>query len=110
MKKLVVIASMLVGSSVAMARGGEEGTRVPARGTQAWFVAESIEHSMRLAIAGNNALQAEISSASAEVTDNEALVSLGLASGESISFKCLMFDTTSRGGTVVKKDVNCLAN
>ncbi len=110
MKKLALVASLLVGSSVAMARGGEEGARVPARGTQAWFVAESIEHSMRLAIAGNNALQAEITSASSEVTGNEAVVSIGLTSGESINYKCLMFDTTSRGGTVVKKDVNCLAD
>ena len=99
--KLVTSIALLAAvslSGLAQARDNDRLTR----GSQAWFVAESVEYVLRA--------QPEVSlaSLSVELTGPEDLIlTLGKADDATQTFNCFMFDEWSRGGTVLKKEVVC---
>lgn len=108
MKKILLVSVLGLASTAALARGGNDEDRFPARGTQAWFVAESLEHSIRLLGAGTN-IEQDLWSANVETAEGNATVTLQQSSGTA-TFSCVMVDESSRGGSVIKKDVNCVLN
>lgn len=91
-------------------RGGGSGDESQAdlvRGTNAWFAQESVEHALRLAVASNPAVSAAVVSTSSSINSLASTVEITLADGSKLTYSCAMFDSTSRGGTVSKKDVAC---
>ncbi|MCX6119461.1 MAG: hypothetical protein NT027_18140 [Proteobacteria bacterium] len=105
--KNVIVGLVLCSASISgFARGGDESARVPARGTQAYLVLESIEHSVRDLLASGVA-EASIESAKAETEGTNATVVIGIAGGTSALYNCATVEESSRGGSVIKKDVRC---
>lgn len=86
---------------------GDESQTDLERGTNAWFAQESVEHALRLAVASNPAVAAAVVSTSSAINGIASTVEINLADGSKIVYGCAMFDSTSRGGTVLKKDVTC---
>jgi hypothetical protein len=77
------------------------------RGSNAWFAHESVEHALRLAILSNAELAASVSGTSSVIQGQTSTVEIALASGAKLIYACRMFDSSSRSGTVMKKDVSC---
>ena len=77
------------------------------RGSNAWFAHESVEHALRLAILSNAEVAASVSGTSSVIQGQASTVEIALASGAKLTYACKMFDSSSRSGTVMKKDVSC---
>jgi hypothetical protein len=77
------------------------------RGSNAWFAHESVEHALRLAILSNAEVAASVSGTSSVIQGQASTVEIALASGAKLIYACKMFDSSSRSGTVMKKDVSC---
>jgi sarcosine oxidase gamma subunit len=106
---LVAAAAVTLGLAAlatgAAARDGDD-TLLP-RGSNQWFVTESLEHSVRgLVLSGER--EAVDDASVALQSEARALVTITLANGAVATFSCAMFDDFSHGGTVVKKEVACV--
>ncbi len=108
MKNVLVGLALALAATSSFARGGNDGAKVPARGTQAALVLESIEHSIRTLVTTGTA-ESAIETASASSKGNLATVSIGLTGGAVVVFNCALVDELSHGGTVSKKEVRCSA-
>lgn len=86
--------------------GDDRGGNAP-RGSEAWFKKESKQHSIRLMAKADPAFPASVVASDVVVTGSTSKVTLTLADETQLSFDCLMFDESSRGGTVIKKEVKC---
>ena len=83
----------------------------PSRGSSAWIAVDSMEHAMRAEIAKNPAVEANFVSGESLLAQDgkSATVQLSLADETSISYLCTLFMSSSRGGTVMKPDLRCVA-
>lgn len=111
--KYVLVAVLIAGvSQTAFARrGGDDPARQAFKNSQAGFVSESLEHSMRQFFRVNQALKDEVADATVESTSlDTSIVNIILNDGSEYHYDCLRFDDTSRGGTIVKKEVVCRPN
>ena len=106
MKNVLVSLALGLAATSLFARGGNDGVRIPARGTQAALVLESIEHSIRSLVTTGTS-ESSIETASASTKGNLATVSVGLTGGASALFNCALVEELSLGGTVTKKEVRC---
>lgn len=91
-------------------RGGGSGSESEsdlARGSNAWFAHESVEHALRLAVLSNAGVAATVASTSSAISGQTASVEIALSTGVKLIYTCNMFDSSSRSGTVLKKDVSC---
>jgi|GEM_PF-1624712 len=107
-QSLVLVVGLL-SSGMAMARRGGEGADPSraARGTAAWFVKESAELTVQSLIASSQVKASELLSINAQLQSGElAHVAVSSEVGE-LAKDCQMFEESSRGGTVLKKDVIC---
>ncbi len=86
--------------------GSESGSAL-ARGSNAWFAVESVEHALRLAVLSNADVAATVASTSSAISGQIANVDIALSTGVKLIYTCNMFDSSSRNGTVIKKDVSC---
>ena len=77
------------------------------RGSNAWFAHESVEHALRLAVVSSADVATSVSSTSSVIQGQTSTVEISLASGAKLFYTCNMFDSSSRSGTVLKKDVSC---
>ena len=77
------------------------------RGSNAWFAQESVEHALMLAVLNNPEVATSVSETSTAIQGQVSTVEITLVSGAKLSYSCNMFDSSSRGGTVLKKDVSC---
>ena len=97
-------------SDSSSSRGGgnssESGSDL-VRGSKAWFAHESVEHALRLAVLINPEVATSVSATSSAIQGQVSTVEIALVSGAKLSYSCNMFDSSSRGGTVLKKDVSC---
>ncbi len=79
----------------------------PTRGSNAWALAEGIEHSLRLAVQADASVKEAISFAEADLDgDTKVQVKIGLTTGAELAFLCLR-TMTSRGGA--RADLICSA-
>lgn len=111
--KYVLVALLIAGASqTALARrGGNDPARQAFKNSQAGFVSESLEHSMRIFYRTNQALKDQVVDAAVESTSlDTSVVSIILNDGSEYQYDCLRFDDTSRGGTIIKKEVVCRLN
>lgn len=84
--------------------GNDTGAARLVRGSQSWFVKEALEETLML-LNDANAMGGSV-----QVSGASAAVVVSLANGQQRQAQCQMIDTTSRGGTVQKKDVVCTLN
>lgn len=102
MKQTLIFALLTIASTFAVAKGGGSKPMTPER-----FIHESIEDSMVLA---KNSGAGTILFTSATVVDTETVtISINDTLGGAFEFQCVLVDDVSQSGTVVKKDVRCLA-
>lgn len=106
MKKFIIAATLLTIGLSAQARGGDRD--IAFKNSLAGFSSESIEESMKLLYRTTPALQNQVTGASVELlNEQDSTVLVTLNDGTELIFNCLRFDDTSRGGTIIKKEVVC---
>jgi hypothetical protein len=77
------------------------------RGSAAWFAYESAEHLLKYLVLNNPQATQNLNEIDVELTGaNTTLVKL-VAANALLNDQCQMYDSTSRRGTVIKKDVRC---
>lgn len=110
MKNLILILSIVSLSQVALAKkGGSDPAKLAYKNSQAGFVSESLENSLRQLTSVNTQMSDMVEDASVvSKTLNDSVVTISLNDGSAISFTCQRIDDLSNGGTVVKKDVICV--
>lgn len=109
----LTIALAFLVSTTAFAKGGnddgahEDNVKL-LRGSQAWFLAESSESAIgKLSITDNAAAEA--------ITDINVTVDAGRTNTvvqiktatQNFNYNCQMIDQSSKGGTIIKKEVVC---
>ncbi len=110
MKNLLTGIVFLTLSTTVIARGGNDNDSDStqfARGTTAWFAAETAEHGAEGLVANNLLEESAAKSLEVNLTsakDSNLVVDTDV---DSIIERCLMQDHYSRGGTVLKKEVYC---
>jgi hypothetical protein len=92
----------------SFARGGNGGgdNDVLARGSQAWFAAESIEHVSRALVLAGTISETGLTAAAVDLAGAAAAVELTTATGP-VAQACSLVEESSRHGTVIKKEVRC---
>jgi hypothetical protein len=86
--------------------GDDRGGNAP-RGSEAWFKKESRQHSIRLMAKADPSFPSTVAASDVVITGATSRVTLTLVDATQLSFDCLMFDESSRSGTVIKKEVKC---
>jgi hypothetical protein len=100
---ITTILSILTATN-AMARRGEPDAL---NGTAAWFTTESAEHEVR-GLLGANKLNENETTAIEVILDSETTSTVRLTTTNSeISDACKMENHSSRGGSILKKEVYC---
>lgn len=104
---LAVIAGLLLSSS-GFAKHGNGGDKdILARGSQAWFLVESVEHLVRGLVKSGTISQEGVTFAETSTqSPTSARVYIKASSG-SYDDNCIMYDHWSHSGTILKKDVRC---
>lgn len=110
MKNLSIVALAALLATPALARRGESEAARPDRGTAAWFLSEGAEHQLEGLIAQSRLVAADASGLSIVLSSETTADVRVVTAGGDIAETCWMVDETSRGGTVVKKEVLCDAN
>ncbi|MCF8060695.1 MAG: hypothetical protein K9K67_15435 [Bacteriovoracaceae bacterium] len=106
MKKIIMITVLLSAAFSAQARRGA--TDLTLKNSMAGFASESIEHSMSVLNRTNPTVKDQVAGASVQIISAaDSTVIIELTDGSEMTFNCIRFDDTSRGGTVLKKEVVC---
>lgn len=107
MKHIITIAAATVlFAQPSFARGGGDND-ILARGSQAWFVYESAEHVLEALVENGTITQNGVTAVTVTRNSDHASEVSALTSEGQIVKACTMVDESSRGGTVIKKDVRC---
>ncbi len=111
MKKLVLSMIILGLSQIAAAKGGGSNpAKLAFKNSQAGFVAESLEDSLRRFSTANVEMRDLVQDATVvSETPNDSVVTISISDGTAVTYTCLRFDDWSKGGTVLKKEVVCQA-
>lgn len=111
MKKVLLTLMVLGLTQMAAAKGGgNTPEKLNFKNSQAGFVAESLEHSLRLFVTTNDAMKDLVQDASiVSETPDSSVVTLSLSDGSAVTYTCNRMDHWSQGGTVLKKEVICAA-
>ena len=77
------------------------------RGSQAWFLSESVEDSIQWLVSSGATLDSALSSVAVDLNSATAsTVTVSTAAGQ-LTETCIMVEESSRGGTITKKDTRC---
>ncbi len=105
----LILSATIAASSASFARrgGSDERTDRPARGTAAWFIAESAEHELRGLLAAGTLGTGSLTKAEVALTSASTSTVAFTAGGSLATDDCRMVDEWSRSNTVLKKEVYC---
>ena len=107
---LLSLVTLLAVANPALAKdghGGGGGNQILTRGSQAWFLGESLEHSVRGLVATKVITEANLTSAQVNLnTTTNSSVALKTNVGP-MQDECVMYDHWSHHGTILKKEVRC---
>jgi hypothetical protein len=110
MKRFLALAIgtlVLAQPSFARRGGSDNSGDIITRGSQAWFLSESVEDSVEWLVSSGALLDSALSGAAVDLnTATTATITLATAAGQ-LTETCVMVDESSRGGTVIKKDTRC---
>ncbi len=109
MKKLLITLSFVLIPTFSFASSGSSNGRdLQFKNSEAGFVSESVEHSMRIFSQTQFYMAVKVTGLQVQIPQaGESLVTLSLSDGNEMTYTCFQFDDWSRSGTVLKKEVAC---
>lgn len=113
----IAITALVIGSAANAKRGGNRGddnattALRPAKTSAVGFITESIEHSVRLLYAADQAIANQVVGTEAALNPASKQVEVLIAkdNGEVKKFACSQVEEFSQSGTVKKLEVRCIA-
>ena len=104
---LAIGTLVLAQPSFARRGGSDNSNDGVTRGSQAWFLSESVEDSVEWLVSSGALPDSALSAVAVDLNSaTAATVTLSTAAGQ-LTETCVLVNESSRGGTVIKKDTRC---